>query len=90
MGWTFMLEGGIVVHVHMEKVLGMELPGRRKRGKPRRRYIDVNCEEEDRGCWMTQVVERYDPLWRPLTGSAEGRRKSFRLNIVHTCNACVI
>ena len=25
------------VRVHMEKVLGMELPGRRKRGMPRRR-----------------------------------------------------
>ena len=38
-------------------------------------------------------VERYDPLWRPLTGSAEGRRKSFRLSrlsVVYKCNACVI
>ena len=42
-----MYEGGIGslgVRVHMEKVLGMELPGRRKRGMPRRRYMDVNCE----------------------------------------------
>ena len=28
-----------------EKVLGMELPGRRKRGRPRRRYMDVVRED---------------------------------------------
>ena len=44
MVWTYMYEGGIGVHVHMEKVPGMELPGRRERGRPRRRYMDVNCE----------------------------------------------
>ena len=38
---------------------------------------------EDRGCWMTGGVERYDPLWRLLTGSAEGRRKSFRLSVIY-------
>ena len=43
MVWTS-YEGGIGVHVHMEKVLEMELPGRKKRGRPRRRYMDVNCE----------------------------------------------
>ena len=40
-----MYEGGIGVHVQMEKVPGMELPGRRGReGGPRRKYMDVNCE----------------------------------------------
>ena len=39
-----MYEGGIGVRFHMEIVLGMELPGRRKRGMPMRRYMDVNCE----------------------------------------------
>ena len=27
---------------------------------------------EDRGCWMTGGVERYDPLWRLLTGTGGG------------------
>ena len=38
---------------------------------------------EDRGWWMTGGVERYDPLWRLLTGSAEGIRKSFRLSVIY-------
>ena len=38
---------------------------------------------EDGGCWMRGGVERYDPLWRLLTGSAEGRRKSFRLSVIY-------
>ena len=38
---------------------------------------------EDRDCWMPLGVERYDPLWPLLTGSAEGRRKSFRLSVIN-------
>ena len=44
-----MYEGGIGVHVHMEKVLGMELPGRRGREGGRGENIWMLIVREDRG-----------------------------------------
>lgn len=49
----------------------MELPGKRKRGRPTRRFMDVVSEdmvgvtEQDAEEMETDVL-----LWRPLTGAA--------------------
>ena len=62
------------------RMLRMELPGKRKRGRPKRRFMDVVKEhmaevevtEEDtvdRRNW------KENPLWRPLMGKAERRRR---------------
>ena len=42
MGWTYTKEG--LGYCLYGKGAGMELPGSRKRGRPRRRYMDFNCE----------------------------------------------
>ena len=59
----------------------MELPGSRKRGEPKRRFVDVVKEdmaevevtEED----TEEPLEMENPLWRPLMGKAEIRRRRF-------------
>ena len=57
-----------------KKVLDIELLGKRKRGRPKRRYMDgvrvvgVSTEDVENGVWW---METNDPLWRPLTGEAE-------------------
>ena len=63
------------------RMLRMELPGKRKRGRPKRRCMDVLKEDmaevevtkedtENRNNW----VEMENLLWRPLMGKAEIRR----------------
>ena len=60
-------------------MLTMELPGKRKWGRPKRRFMDVVREdmavvevtEED----TEEQMKMENPLWRPLTGEAERRRK---------------
>ena len=53
-------------------MLRMELPGKRKRGRPKRRFMDVVKE---------------NPLWRPLMGRAERRRRRRRSQEGHGGNA---
>ena len=58
----------------------MELPGKRKRGRPKRRYMDavredmavVEVTEENAENW-NKLMENL--LLRPLTGEAERRRR---------------
>ena len=72
------------IRVHREKMLGIELPGRRKRGRLRRRY--GCCEEGYGGGWCDGEdweIERYDLLWQPLMGSAERSRRR-----IHKINFC--
>ena len=57
----------------METLVGeeleMELPGRRRRGRPKRRLMDAVKED-------MQVVENSDSLWRPLKkGKAIRKRR---------------
>ncbi|KAK3561460.1 hypothetical protein QTP86_002812 [Hemibagrus guttatus] len=68
------------------RMLDMELPGRRQRGRPKRRYMDginedmklVGASVED-----AEEVERDDSMWRPLKGKAERRRRtSHQINLV--------
>ena len=50
-----------------KRMLRMELPGRRKRGRPKRRYMDV-VKEDMRMADVTEdaVGGQENPLWRPL------------------------
>ncbi|KAI5617791.1 mucin-19-like [Silurus asotus] len=63
------------------RMLRIELPGRRKRGRPRRRFMDVVREDmqvfelkeadvEDRGVWRQMIL-----CGDPLMGEAERRRR---------------
>ena len=59
----------------------MELPGRRPRGKPKRKCVDVErgrevswCERE--GGRGQAEMEADDSLWRPLKGTAERKRRT--------------
>ena len=54
----------------------MELPGKRKSGRPKRRFMDVMKEgdvtEEDTG---EEHLQMENPLWQPLMGKYERRRQ---------------
>ena len=50
------------------KVLEMQLPGKRKRGRPTRRYLDVVKKDmQEVGTREDEVTQEYveNPLWRP-------------------------
>lgn len=53
-------------------MLKMQLPGRKKRGRPQRRSMDV-VKEEMKTVGVTGEEARDDPAWRPVNGS--GRKK---------------
>ena len=63
------------------KITEMELPGKRKRGRPKRRFLDVvkedmgevNAKETD---VKDKDVENDDTLWPPLT-KGKGRKEKF-------------
>ena len=63
------------------RTLEMEVPGRRKRGRPRKRWLDVVREDmESVGVVEKNVVkqrgvEEEDALWRPRIGKAERKRR---------------
>ena len=65
------------------RMLMMEQPEKRKRGRPKRRFMDavredmtaVEVTEEDAG---ERTEWRWNPLWRPL--AAERRRHFLRAN----------
>ena len=45
----------------------MELPGRRRRGRPKRRYMDAVKEDMQSRRYREQVeMESSDSLWKPL------------------------
>ena len=57
------------------RMLRMELQGKRKRGRPKRRFMDtveVTAEDAERD---QKLLEMANPLWRPLTREAERRRR---------------
>ena len=62
------------------RMLRMELPGKRKRGRPKRRFVDVVKEdmaevevtEEDT---VDRNNEKENPLWRPLMGKSRKKKK---------------
>ena len=50
------------------KVLEMQLPGKRKRGRPTRMYLDVVKKDmQEVGTREDEVTQEYveNPLWRP-------------------------
>ena len=49
------------------KIMEMELPGKRKRGRPKRRFLDVVTKDmEEVGAKETDVEDR--TIWRKLIG----------------------
>ena len=66
------------------KMMEMELPGKRKRGRPKRRFLDVVKEDmrvrEDRKKTERRQkdVENDDTLWPPLT-NGKGRKEKKKL-----------
>ena len=56
------------------RMLRMELPGKRIRGRPKRRFMDV-VKEDMAEVEVTEKLEKENPLWRPLMGKAERRRR---------------
>ena len=55
------------------RMLTMELPGKRQRGRPKRRFVDGSqCDGGTRR--GESRLETKNPLWRPLTGAVESRR----------------
>ena len=65
------------------KMMEMESPGKRKRGRPKRRFLDVVKEDiGEVGAKKTDVgqkdVENDDTLWPPLT-KGKGRKEKKKL-----------
>ena len=58
------------------KVLEMQLPGKRKRGRPKRRYLDVM---EDVGAWEDKVFDR--SVWRINCGGHYGKSRNKKICI---------
>ena len=73
------------------RMLRMELPGKRKRGRPKRRFVDVVKEdmaevevtEEDT---VDRNNEKENPLWRPLMGKSRKKKKKKKLGIMKRDN----
>ena len=62
-----------------KRMLRMELPGKRKGGRPKRWFMDVVKEDmAEVDVTEEDTVDRNkgNPLWRPLVGKAERRRRS--------------
>ena len=63
------------------RMLRMELPGKRKRGRPKRRFMDVvkedmgEVEVTEEDTVDRTKLEKENPLWQPLMGKAERRRR---------------
>ena len=64
------------------RMLRMELPGKSRRGRPKRRFMDVVKEDmaevevteedaDDRSNWR-------NPLWRPLMGKSRKKKKKLQ------------
>ena len=62
------------------KIMEMELPGKRKRGRPQKRFLDIVKEDmREAGAKEVDVakigrLEKDDTLWLPLT-EGKGRKK---------------
>ena len=67
-----------------KKVLDIELPGKRKRGRPKRRYMDgvredmrvVGVSMEDVENRVSKLLDTNDLLRRPLTGEPKDEKKA--------------
>ena len=78
------------------KMMEMELPGKRRRGRPKRRFLDVVKEDMGKvGAKETDVEDRKgldddDTLWPPLTeGIGRKEKKKMRRrnqNCFQSCN----
>ena len=58
------------------RMLMMELPGKRRRGRPERKFMDAIRGHDSSGCdggrrRGENRKETENRLWRPLTGAAE-------------------
>ena len=58
------------------RVMEMELPVKRKRGRSKRRFLDVAKENMGEGHWKQDVVEKHHTLWQPLI-KVKGQIKKF-------------
>ena len=62
------------------RMLRMELPGKRKRGRPKRRFMDVVREDTAvvERTLAAEIVNKYreNLLWRPLVGEAKRQRRA--------------
>ena len=78
------------------RMLRIELPGKRKRGRPKWRFMDVVKEDmaeakvteddtKDRNNWKWQIPPR-----RPLMGKAERRRRRLKARSIHLHYICTI
>lgn len=47
-------------------MLEMDLSGRRKRGRPKERFMSAVKEEVGGGCDKRKAQKEKDPLWQPL------------------------
>lgn len=52
----------------------MQLPGRKKRGRPQRRSMDV-VKEEIKTVGVTGEEAKDDPAWRPVKGSSRKKKE---------------
>ena len=58
------------------KMREMELPGKRKRGRPKRRFLDVVKEDMGEiGVKETNDLEKDDTLWLPLIEEKDRKEK---------------
>ena len=53
------------------RMMRLELPDRRSRGRPKRRFMDAEVS----WCERRELDEGDDLLWRPLKGTAEKKRR---------------
>ena len=69
-----------------KRMLCLELPGKRRRGRPKTRFMDVVREDMrvvgvSDGYGEQEKLETADPLWRPLMGAVERKRRMLSLSI---------
>ena len=65
------------------KMIEMELPGKRKRGRPKRKFLDVVKEEkEEVGAKETDIEDR--KMWPPLT-KGKGRKEKKKVSLIAGC-----
>ena len=64
-------------------MMEMELPGKRKRGRPKRRFLDVVKEDMESWCggdgrWKEDAVKKHCTLWQTLIKGKSRKKKTKR------------